>query len=219
MGATRDRAFPHAVECDPIDHHDHSTRVFEVIRVVLGLQKRIYLGGHGTDLLHGVPGRDELDRVGQREEDPLAGPDTQLEQRVADPVAECGQLGVGAAAGRAGQRCASAATVARRSGPGTPWPGSGRGPSPRRSRRPRGLDLRANQVDEEARRALPASRRPRRLMPRPGHRNTRGPCPWRGSRSGPAAIAAGMSSSYAGSRRMISASTRSGCGARTSDVS
>ena len=66
------RGLAHALEGDAVDDHHRGLGVVEVVRVVLGLQERVHLGGHGADLLHGVPGGDELHRVGEREEHALA---------------------------------------------------------------------------------------------------------------------------------------------------
>jgi hypothetical protein len=87
-----------------VDDHDAGTRVVEVVRVVLRLEEGVGLGRDRSDLLRPVPECDELDRVGEHEQDALLGAYAQLPEEVAAAVYEPGQLGVGRRAARTEQR-------------------------------------------------------------------------------------------------------------------
>ena len=53
---------------------DAGARVVEVVGVVLRLEERVRLGGDRADLLRAVPEGDELDGVGEDEQDAVLGP-------------------------------------------------------------------------------------------------------------------------------------------------
>src|ERR1035438_5971333 len=76
-------AYPDPIVGARVDRHHWRGCVVEVIHVVLGLQERVHLGGHGPDLLHRVPGGDKLRRVGQGEEHALVSLDAEFDERVA----------------------------------------------------------------------------------------------------------------------------------------
>ena len=172
--------------------------VVEVVRVVLWLQERVDLGGHCADLLHRVPGRDELHRVGEREEHALLRLDAEFEQRVANAIGEVGELRVGDGARRSGERGSAAAALRDDCCPGRRWRGSGRrrsgaltataGDGHRADRLDRGSRgvpglTAADQVDQHAGERGERRRPPRGPLPRQAPRSTRDPSPWRGSRS------------------------------------
>ena len=64
----------HVRERRLVDDHDPGPRVAEVVGVVLGREERVRLGDDRPDLERGVPARDELGAVGEREQDAVLRP-------------------------------------------------------------------------------------------------------------------------------------------------
>jgi len=94
----------HPLHGHTVDDHHRCAGVVDVVGVVLRLQERVHLGGHRADLLRRVPGRDEFDRVGEREEHAVLRTHPKLEERVADLVGQRGELGIRAHPGAVDER-------------------------------------------------------------------------------------------------------------------
>jgi hypothetical protein len=63
---------------DGVGHYQRGLGIAQIVGVVLGLQEGVHLRCHRADLLHGVPGRHEIESVTHREQHQLSTSDTQL---------------------------------------------------------------------------------------------------------------------------------------------
>ena len=89
------RRLSHRLERDAVHDDDLGFGVVQVVGVVLGLQIRVDLGGHRTDLLRRIPRGHEIHAVAQRQQHAVLPPHAELLQHVAHLVGQRGELGVG----------------------------------------------------------------------------------------------------------------------------